>query len=188
MPDVYYDEPRNATIHNYDAFGVYVGSTVKRIPRGVGLPRNSTEVVPPELSANEAARFNRDDETWEVVPDFRGEVRFDAEGERIEINDVGPMPPSLVRDKPPKRPERIQAELMQQVKGHINARAIAQGFDSMLDAVSYAEEPTDPARQALGLALRAWRSAVLLTVDAALLERPRLTAVEIVERIPAFTP
>jgi len=184
MPIPFQDEDRDETIYSYDENGVFVGSYTKRIPRGVGLPRNAWNVAPPALGANEAARFNRDNETWEVVPDFRGAVRYTPEGERIEINDVGPMPPGLLEDKPiPPGQARKDRDAL--VRKHLDDTAEAQGFDSMLDAVSYADEPTDPARQALGAALRAWRSTVMLRVDAA---PPNQPGPALINSLPDFTP
>ena len=166
MPIPFQDVERDETIYSYDDNGVFVGSYTKRIPRGVGLPRNAWNVAPPALGANEAARFNRDDETWEVVPDFRGEVRYTPEGDRIEINDVGPMPEGLLEEKP-ERPDERQRNRDALVRRHLDDTAQDEGFESMLDAVSYANEPTDPERQARGSLLRAWRSTVMLAVDAA---------------------
>lgn len=41
---------------------------------------------------------------------------------------------------------------------HIDQQARTLGFDSIITAVSYADEPADPLNQSYGQALRAWRS------------------------------
>lgn len=41
---------------------------------------------------------------------------------------------------------------------HIDQQARAFGFDSIITAVTYADEPADPLNQSYGQALRAWRS------------------------------
>lgn len=71
------------------------------------------------------------------------------------------------------------------IRRHLDDTAEAQGFESMLDAVSYADEPTDPARQALGAALRAWRSTVMLRVDAAPPNQPGPALIRSLPDFPA---
>tara|TARA_R110002126_G_scaffold10384_3_gene47293 strand:- start:722 stop:1021 length:300 start_codon:yes stop_codon:yes gene_type:complete len=44
------------------------------------------------------------------------------------------------------------------VGDHIDAQATAEGFDSIVTAVTYADEPADQVNQAKGVALREWRS------------------------------
>lgn len=51
------------------------------------------------------------------------------------------------------------SEFRRLVGRHIDDAAKAQGFDSIITAVSYADEPSDEVNQGKGLALRAWRSA-----------------------------
>lgn len=41
---------------------------------------------------------------------------------------------------------------------HIDQKAQSFGFDSIVTAVTYADEPADPLNQSYGQALRAWRS------------------------------
>ncbi len=53
--------------------------------------------------------------------------------------------------------ERV-ADIREQVGIHIDITAQALGFDSIITAVTYAEEPADPVNQKKGLSLRAWRS------------------------------
>lgn len=44
------------------------------------------------------------------------------------------------------------------VGDYINAQATVEGFDSIVTAVTYADEPADPVNQLKGIALREWRS------------------------------
>lgn len=46
------------------------------------------------------------------------------------------------------------------VQDHMDTRAQAHGYDSLLSAISYADEPAVPSFRADGLAFRAWRSLV----------------------------
>lgn len=46
------------------------------------------------------------------------------------------------------------------VQTHLDAQAQARGYDNLLSAISYADEPAVPRFQADGQAFRAWRSLV----------------------------
>lgn len=52
----------------------------------------------------------------------------------------------------------IISGLRRAVSDHINGVAVGFGFDSILTAVTYADERADPISQELGIALREWRS------------------------------
>lgn len=54
----------------------------------------------------------------------------------------------------------VMAEFEQAVQGKLNGAAIAAKYDSIENAVSYAEEPAVPKFQNDGKAFRAWRSKV----------------------------
>jgi len=54
--------------------------------------------------------------------------------------------------------ERKVAIFRKAVGNYIDAQAIAEGFDSIVTAVTYADEPADPVNQIKGVALREWRS------------------------------
>lgn len=75
---------------------------------------------------------------------------------------VAPYAPPLLAD--------VQAALSGAVQAHLDAAARAFGYDSIASAVSYADEPSVPAFQSQGKALRAWRSQVwascIATLDA----------------------
>lgn len=166
MPVEFQDFDRDETIYSYDDNGIFIGSYTKRIPRGVGMPRNSWNVAPPALGQNQAARFNRATETWEIVPDFRGQKRFKPNGEEVEIKDVGEPDPELSETKPPpSRANRVD-RLRVAVSSHITDFALSEGFESTLDAVSYADEPAEPNRQSKAIAIRLWRSQCWAVFDA----------------------
>lgn len=63
---------------------------------------------------------------------------------------------------PPAKPDAaaVRAALPARIQGLIDAQARALGYDSILAAVSYADEPGVERYQRDGRALRAWRSAV----------------------------
>lgn len=52
------------------------------------------------------------------------------------------------------------AAVRAQVRSYVNVVAVSKGFDSIDEAVGYADEPSVPEYQALGRSLRAWRSLV----------------------------
>jgi hypothetical protein len=61
----------------------------------------------------------------------------------------------------------IKANHSRAVQTVLDAKAQSMGYDSILAAITYADEPAVPAFQADGLALRAWRSSVWAHVFAA---------------------
>lgn len=71
----------------------------------------------------------------------------------------GEWKPSLL-DPPPPTPAEIQVAKVALVQGHMDAAARALRYDSIANAITYAEEPAVPKFQAEGIAFRAWRSLV----------------------------
>jgi hypothetical protein len=57
-------------------------------------------------------------------------------------------------------PEQITQAKVDLVQNHLDAAAKARGYDSIVTAVTYADEPSAPRFQQEGQAFRAWRSAV----------------------------
>ena len=88
----------------------------------------------------------------------------DSNGKKFAFEDDGSqdqhITESMVRiDAPTGISEaEIIAGLRRAVSDHINGVAVGFGFDSILTAVTYADEPADPISQELGIALRSWRS------------------------------
>lgn len=54
----------------------------------------------------------------------------------------------------------IAKRLTDAVQAHMDATAKARGYDNLMSAVTYADEPTILAFQEEGMAFRAWRSQV----------------------------
>ena len=77
----------------------------------------------------------------------------------------------------------LQSTFEAQVQSHLDAAAKAGGYDNIMTAVSYADEPSVAKFQADGKAFRAWRSQVwayayqaLADVNAGTRETPTLEA------------
>ncbi|WP_311969358.1 hypothetical protein [Pseudomonas baltica] len=64
----------------------------------------------------------------------------------------------------------LQSTFEAQVQTHLDDAAKASGYDNIMTAVSYAEEPAVTKFQSDGLAFRAWRSKVWAYVYQALTE------------------
>ncbi len=97
-------------VYSYDpATGEYTGvTTADESPLEPGvylLPAHSTEVPPPEAGDHEAALW--DGEAWDLIPDWRGAVRYRTDtGEKVHITDLGPLPGD-VTDVPPPDGEHV---------------------------------------------------------------------------------
>lgn len=107
------------------------------------------------------------------------EIRPDANGHPALVD---PAPPTI---------EQLQVLLMQSVQTHMDAAAKALGYDNLLSAVSYADEPSVPTFQAQGQAFRAWRSAVwaqcyVLLAEVQAETRPVPTAEELLALLPVL--
>lgn len=167
--------------HYHPETRVFCGSSVAdECPRqpGVALIPAFATIVPPP-TADGLIRFQPDVGAWvvDVV----------TEGEAV------PAPAILVVAEPTAAERR--AALTKIVQAHLDAQAVAMGFDSMLSAVSYgafpSENPIEARFYAEGLALGAWRSrvwaicyAVLSAVEAG--ERTEPTAAELLAELPVF--
>lgn len=85
--------------------------------------------------------------------------------------------------------EQIQKDLTSAVQAHMDSVAKNKGYDNILSAVTYADEPGVPAFQAEGVVFRAWRSAAWEYCYAQLAavlkgERETPTAAELIEELP----
>lgn len=170
------------------------------------MPGYSTALTPPVASAGQVAVFTQDG-LWSVLPDARG-VWYGATQSEIRINDIEADVSGLTRTPPPSvdhdlvdgswvlNTERASATLQRQlaaaVQAHMDSAAQARGYDNLLSAVSYADEPVVPSFQAEGQAFRAWRSRVwarcyelLALVQAG--EMPAPADAELIAQLPALT-
>lgn len=98
--------------YNYDReTGEYLGqSTVRESPREPGvylLPAHATETAPPAAEPGHAVCWREG--AWVQVPDFRGQVRWDAAGQRVEITGLGPLPEGLTDVEPAPPPPDYKA-------------------------------------------------------------------------------
>lgn len=87
-------------------------------------------------------------------------IEEDGSQDFLIQNDWEEVSPERVVDiiEDSKTPEMRVAEIEAAVAEHIDRQAHALGFDSILTAVTYADEPADPKSQSDGRKLRAWRS------------------------------
>lgn len=82
--------------------------------------------------------------------------------------------------------DQQRAMLSVVVQSELDATARGQGFDSMADAITYADEPAVPSLQALGKALRSWRSLVQVRFRTMTSQAKLPTADELRAALPAF--
>lgn len=85
-----------------------------------------------------------------------------SQGREIFLHGNG-RPATRPRNK--SRPQQVD-ELRATVSDHVEAFARSEGFESTLDAVSYADEPAEPNRQSKAIAIRLWRSQCWAVFDA----------------------
>lgn len=167
-------------IYNYDRqTGVFLGASVAEPnpmePGNFLVPAFSTAIAPPAAVGNEKATFNAVKGRWAVV----------------EAPAQTPTPtPEL---------EAVTFEEKRDfwrgtVARNINIVAVGLDFNSIDEAVSYAEEPAVPQFQALGRALRAWRSLAWAAFDAIMAEIRDGVGVEptsdanLIDRLPKYLP
>lgn len=168
-------------IYNYDRItGVFVGrSDADPSPIEPGkflIPAFSTHKEPPSAQDGKAPVFNTRTGDWEMV-----DVKAPASQEQIAVQAL-------------TEPTSIVQFLRARLAVHINQVALVHDFDSIDEAVSYADEPSVPRYQALGRALRAWRSIIWAAFET--LESqiklgeipPPASDAEFFEILPKFTP
>jgi hypothetical protein len=97
----------------------------------------------------------------------------------------------VVPADPAEVAEVVTSTFEQAIQDHLNAAAVNNGYDDIMTAVSYAEEPAVPKFQNDGKAFRAWRSLVwayayeqLAAVKAGEREQPTVEA--FLQELPAL--
>lgn len=158
------------------------------------IPAHATIKKPPKTKINEAAIFENDG--WQIVPDYRGAEYWLPDGSAhtiLELNQE--LPSDALSEKPaPQSPtaEELVAIYRGAVGRHIDAMAVRLGFDSIVTAVTYADEPADDRNQKYGLALRAWRSEcwkacrdVLVAWQSGTLQE-EITEQGLIDKLPVF--
>lgn len=91
------------TIYHYDpVLLIFLQSQEYEPPVGVGLPAHSTETPPPSFNEeNEAAKYDIDTDSWEVVENHLGQYIYDTVTKEKTICDfVGPLPANKTKIKP----------------------------------------------------------------------------------------
>lgn len=92
-------------------------------------------------------------------------------------------------------PEPTEAEIvaayMAEVQQHMDAQAIAYGYDNLVSVITYADEPSVERYQTEGLAFRAWRSLCWARCEEVLAEyqagiRAAPTHAELIAEMPAL--
>lgn len=148
------------------------------VPPGPGNPQGTPEGPPVLLHAQGdeipiSDRFH---------PDFVAQL--------VEYDPENPPQPA---DPPQPAVEVRIATLRTVVQAHLDAQAVALGYDDIRTAVTYAEEPAVAKFQAEGLAMRAWRSLVWARCYEILAqwqagELPEPDAAALMPMLPAFNP
>lgn len=131
--------------------------------------------------------------------DFAGPVPFTATSDdpsnhgseifaRLIAGDFGEIAAFVA---PVKTFDQVKADFSALVQAHLDAQALALGYDDIKTAVTYADEPAVLRFKAEGAALRAWRSRCWETCIKLLTEvvqgtRPIPDSAELVTLLPVF--
>lgn len=142
-------------VYSYDrTTGAFLGEVdADQSPMEPGkflVPAFATTKKPPAASGGQVPVFDRTKDKWKLIvvaPEPSPEEAFAA---AAEVD--------------------ILAAMRATVQTAVNAIAQALDFDSIEEAMTYADEPAVPKYQALARALRAWRSLVWFEFDAVLAE------------------
>lgn len=185
-------------------------------PGVILLPAHATAVKPPATAAHQVAVF--EGEQWALKADWRGvTLTSTSTGQPVNITEIGTTPADVGATETPRpspahvwgadgwtldhalaamldaqsKAAQIQA-VATQVQAHLDAQAVALGYDNIFTAVTYATEPAVPKFQNDGIALRAWRSLVwakcyevLAEIDAG--TREPLDAAQLLALLPTFS-
>lgn len=90
------------------------------------LPAHATTEAPPEIQANEVAVFTEG--AWSIVPDYRGKVFYDGNGDQITINEINVSPdPAWTIEPPPISLQQAIEAKQAEIKALYNDK-IADGF------------------------------------------------------------
>lgn len=130
-------------VYQTDPNGIYVGATVADedplTPGTFLIPGGAYEDAPPALAANEAAK--RVGDAWIVIPDFRGQIYWLADGSRHVVSDVGvALPEGALDQEPPPPPptaEQLEAVAATAVKNMLDALARSWQYSSYESARTY---------------------------------------------------
>ncbi|MCV5147722.1 tail fiber assembly protein, partial [Escherichia coli] len=92
----------NITVYNYDGeTREYISASTEYLAVGVGIPAYSCLDAPGSYKAGYAICRSADFNSWEYVPDHRGEIVFSTEtGESKEITAAGDYPDNTITIAP----------------------------------------------------------------------------------------
>jgi len=120
--------------------------------------------------------------------DYQALLNAQAQGQVITGGADG-KPLATARAAP--TPAQVAAALSAAVQRHLDSTARVLGYDNILAAISYANEPAEPKFQADGMALRAWRSTVWaaanVVLNAVSVGGVAPDAADLVASLPKFT-
>lgn len=103
-------------------------------PGGHLIPAGCIGSAPPQMAANEAARWQSG--AWVKVPDHRGRVYWLADGSRHEITQRGVAPPAGALDQAPALPPAIPAKVtMRQARLALLAAGLLPQVDAAVAAI-----------------------------------------------------
>lgn len=102
MMDIYHYHPVTGEfLKPHDSFKNPSKARIEPIKKKPLIPANATNIAVPPVNDNEAAIFNKENQAWDVVPDFRGKKYFRiSDQEEIELA-LGETPGADVTDIAP---------------------------------------------------------------------------------------
>lgn len=108
-----------------------------------------------EILASDGSLFTKISGVDDPEKEFENATKMYGEQSADSWREVEPEQIS-----PEAQQAAAQKALTDAVQAYMDAAAKAKGYDNLLSAVTYAEEPAVPKFEAEGIAFRAWRSAV----------------------------
>jgi hypothetical protein len=94
LVDGFFEESGCIQAHTFDGVtGEYLGEREMHVSQGCGLPAGTTLREPPIVSEHQVAVWRQD--TWVLVPDFRGLVFRTSDGAQETHSMPGELPPEL---------------------------------------------------------------------------------------------
>jgi hypothetical protein len=106
-------------LYLFDSEGLFLKKKqAKESPREPGVylenPNKNTRIAPPLASVNEVAKFDKQSQTWSIIPDFRGTTYYLKEnGNAFKINKANVLVPENSVTIPPigfEKPEWIDGQ------------------------------------------------------------------------------
>lgn len=101
---------------------------------------------------------NMPDDVVEITADEHAALMAGQSAGKVIAADENRRP--VLQEPPPPTQAQQVERFRAAIQAHLDAAAVAAGYDDIKTAVTYAEEPAVPKFQAEGQAFRAWRSLV----------------------------